>query len=182
VSRRVKGRHLWRTILTANSVVLLGLDHSSLERVTQMRDHLLNHFSPDDVAKADRIPCDYLYPCIRESLRTLAQLCQRLGHDDLSIDSKPPSSFNWEWNESNLKALISSKESIKRYLFKSTDLRSSRLEGALEDYDALIEEAERNSTHMQGKLQRYENNEAIKEAKKNLQLADSVRRFVPILL
>lgn len=147
-----------------------------------MRDYLLNHFSLDDVAKGDQIPCDYLYPYIGDSLRTLAQLTQKLGHDDISGGSKPPISIHWEWNESNLRALVSSKESIKLYLSKFTDWRSSRLKGALKDSDALIAEAERSSTYMQGKLQRYENNEAIKEAKKNLQLADSVRRFVPILL
>lgn len=158
--------------------MLLGLDIFPPERVIQMRDYLLNHFSPDDVAEADRIPCNYLYPYIRESLRTFAWQCQKLGYDDISSGSNNPTSFSWEWNESNLKALVLSKESIKRYLLKSTDLRSSRLEDALKDYDALIEEAERNSRCIQGKLQNYGNNEVIKEAQKNLQLADSVRRFV----
>ncbi len=168
-------RHLWRIILTTNSVVLLDLN---LERVTELRDYFLNHFSRDDVTKENQILDDYLYYYIRNSLKTLAQLFQKFEQDDLSLSLI---SLSWEWNEFNLKAFISSKKSIKLYLFKFIDWRLSRLECALRDYDALIEEEERNSTYMQEKLQRYENNETIKEVKKNLQLVDSIRRFVLIL-
>ncbi len=168
---------LKETIITVVLVVVLKLDHFAPERVTQLRNHLLNHLSPDDVTKADRIPCDYMYPYVQESLISLAQLCQKLGYDDLTGQEKTPSSFSWEWNESNIQALVSSKERIQRYLSKSTSLWSSQLVSALSDYDALIQEVEWSSTHMQGKLQRHENNAAISEAKKNLQLADSVWRL-----
>ncbi|KAH9208976.1 hypothetical protein DL95DRAFT_478667 [Leptodontidium sp. 2 PMI_412] len=88
-------------------------------------------------------------------------------------------SYGWEWNEENLQALISSRDSIKRYMKKKTSFLSD-LASLVEDYDALIEEAERTSIYMQAKLQQYENDEAIKESRKNLQLADSVRRLAVI--
>ena len=168
----------WGMILT-DQVVVLGSDHFPPNRVTELRDFILQHFIFEKVAHADRTPCDYIYPYVKESLKSLAGLVQKHGHDDLTAAGreKPPSSFSWEWNESNLQALISSRDSIKRYMKKRPAFLSD-LAGAVEGYDALIEEAERTSVYMQAKLQRHENNQAIKESKNNLQLADSVRKLV----
>jgi hypothetical protein len=107
--------YLWRIILTTNSVVLLDLNS---ERVTELRDYFLNHFSRDDVTKENQILDEYLYSYTKNSLKTLAQLFQKFEHDDLS---QFLISLSWEWNEFNLKVFISSKKSIKLYLFKFMD-------------------------------------------------------------
>lgn len=161
-----------------DKVVVLGLDHFPPDRVTGLRDFILQHFTAEKIAHADRIPCDYIYPYVKESLKSLAGLVQWHGRHGLAAGGT--TSYGWEWNEENLQALISSRDSIKRYMKKKTSFLSD-LASLVEDYDALIEEAERTSIYMQAKLQRYENDEAIKESRKNLQLADSVRRLVLLL-
>lgn len=162
-------------------VIVLGMDLYHKERVTALRNELLEEYSREDVMTADDIPANYLYPYVRESARSAASLCHEHSEIKLEIDPDEMGSpfHRWHWNQANRRALITSMRNLTKF---SNDpafndaTKPSKLLPLLEDYSALIKETEVIGLDMQGHLQQIIGTQTIEETKRGLQQADSVRR------
>jgi hypothetical protein len=157
-------------------VIVLGLDHFSPARLTKLRDELLQK-SLVELRMLNESPADYIFPYIRDSARAAASLCARHAHIGSRATGVIP--FDWEWNQSNRRALITSKTNLTRVL-ENTEIdpsfRTVNLRKILLDYVALIDETEVISSDIQGLLQQKANEASIEETKRGLTQADSVRR------
>jgi ribosomal protein L29 len=159
---------------------VLGLDHFGSNRITELRNELLKIKMPAEVRKLDENPADYLFPYIRNSMRTAATLCAKHAHfGKKSTHGNGVTSFDWEWNQSNRRDLISSMNSLQRFVtFPEIDsgIRPLRLQQLLPDYAVLIEETQVIGSDLQGILQQQANSAVMDETKRGIAQADSVRR------
>ena len=161
---------------------MLGVDYFG-SRVKTLRNELMNEslFPRLNVVAAASTPCDFLLPYIQSSLEHSAQLVQSHGHIEPKLElERTPSSFDWEWNQSNYRNLRGSKNSIVRYFQKhrgNLQSTSSRFRAIIVDYDSLIQETRENASQLQSMLQNHTSRQAIKEAQKSLDQADAVRRY-----
>jgi hypothetical protein len=130
--------------------------------------------SPEELSLLDASPADYIYPYIRDSARAAATLCAKHAHINSRSSGVIP--FDWEWNQINRRALISSSTSLTRVLEMDPSFRTPKLRTLLLDYTALIRETEVIGFDIQGLLQQKANDAAIEETKRGLAQADSVRR------
>jgi hypothetical protein len=131
--------------------------------------------SPVELRMLNENPADYIFPYIRDSARAAASLCARHAH----IKSRATGGvipFDWEWNQINRRALITSKTNLTRVLEIDPSFRTVKLQTLLLDYAALIGETEVIGSDIQGLLQQKANEASIKETKRGLAQADSVRR------
>lgn len=157
-------------------VIILGLDHYGPGRLTKLRDELQRK-SPSELRMLNESPADFIFPYIRDSARAAASLCARHAHIRSRATSVIPS--DWEWNQSNRRALITSKTNLTRVLENpkiDPILKSVNLRTLLLDYAALIDETEVISSDIQGLLQQKANEASIEEMKRGLAQTDSVRR------
>lgn len=161
---------------------MLGVDYFD-SRVNRLQNELMNEslFPRINVVAAPTKHCDFLLPYVQSSLEHSARLAQRHGRikPELEQDRKP-SSFDWEWNQSNYRNLLESKNSIMRHFQKhhgNLQSTSSRLRAIIVDYDSLIQETRENASQLQSMLQNHTSRQAIKEAQKSLDQADAVRRY-----
>ncbi|KAH0539016.1 hypothetical protein FGG08_004410 [Glutinoglossum americanum] len=171
----------WRISSQERTFIVLGLDHSNPDRLTKLRDELLKDNSPIKTRIYDENPADYLFPYVRDSARAAASLCNRHAHFDADPDGiHGASPFTWQWNQSNRRALISSMNSLARFVAYpeiDTGVRPLKLRSLLPDYAALIKEAEVTGLDFQGLLQQRANSAAMEETKRGIAQADSVRRL-----
>ncbi|KAL5345536.1 hypothetical protein ACLOAV_009286 [Pseudogymnoascus australis] len=167
----------WEISDTECTFIILGLDHYGPGRLTKLRDELQRK-SPSELRMLNESPADFIFPYIRDSARAAASLCARHAHIRSRATSVIPS--DWEWNQSNRRALITSKTNLTRVLENpkiDPILKSVNLRTLLLDYAALIDETEVISSDIQGLLQQKANEASIEEMKRGLAQTDSVRRL-----
>jgi hypothetical protein len=135
-----------------------------------------------EVKMLDENPADYLFPYVRDSARQAAFLCARKAHFGAKVNQgRNVIPLDWQWNQSNRRALISSMNSLARFVaYPEVDsgFRPLKLRALLPDYAALIEETQIIGSDMQGLLQQQANSSAMEETKRGIAQADSVRRKV----
>lgn len=154
-----------------------------------------NRFPREFVLAADQHPCDFLLPFITSSLRAassaswagaLQYVSRTLSNPALAPLRRPLSVLGrrgaWETNQANLRGLLRSRNSIANYLKRNYPASSGQpqpmLATVLDDFDAVIAEYRENATQLQCALQNQTSKEAILEARKSLEQADAVRRYV----
>lgn len=158
---------------------MLGLDHFSPERLTKLRDDLLKNNSPAKVRELDDNPADYLYPYIQQSARAAATVCAKHVHISSKSRNGAVVPVDWEQNQENRRALISSRNSLSRFVqhFEKTHgIQLQRFEALLVDYEALVLETQVIGPNLQGLLQQQANSAIMEETKRGLIQGDAIRR------
>ena len=144
-------------------------------RISMMRDELLR-YDKTKITLLDKSPGDYLLPYLKLSARgATARYAQN------SRFSRFVTTHDWKVNQEIYRSLMTTVDGLTNFVeYFEWELRftKSNYQSILRDYATLIENHRISGLDMQSLLQQEANSAAIKETKRGITQADSVRREV----
>ncbi|KAA8644069.1 uncharacterized protein ATNIH1004_008267 [Aspergillus tanneri] len=173
----------WKISKNEHTLVVLERDDhlGSADHIPALHDKLTKHISPDEIARLNRYPADYLFPYVREAARRAASVSAQFTPFRAGIESNHDQNLGVKWDiiQRNQQAMVSSLNSLSKFLACPEINAGSdalNLSSLLFDYRELIQETNRISADIQMLLQQQANLASIQQARRGLEQTDSVRR------
>ena len=162
-------------------MIVLRYDHNRTPETNDLSDYLIDRkrFTKDDVVAANSNPCNFLLYYIQKSLQSAMARMNTL--EFLSETSHEHNLLQWEDNLRKYRRLIQSKRSLSRTIQRASndfEQEQSPLNEVIQDYTHIIGDVKEDLAQQHQHLQSQASHEAIAEARKSLEQADAVRRWV----
>ena len=167
-------------ISPANFLRERNIDSSNARR-SIFYERFLHRLNSDDIAAANRQPIEFIYPYARLQATEYSQALRLISTEvDFESDYKDWQIKHLQDHQALLRPTISGLSAAYRSLSRRSDPGSASWRRLKADYDEIIAQAMELEGNFKDHMSRYVSIMALRESKKSIQQADSVRRITQL--